>query len=613
MAEFSKLYLTKRGQSLMAKIIAGETSVKFTKVSISSKVYAESALESLTALEQVQQTNDVTKVTITNTTSVKVETAFTNEKLSAGYYLRSLGLYATDPDLGEILYAVCVETSGYCYMPAYNGVTVSSAYIQLYTTVGNSDNVSLAVYSGAYATVEDIDALEAEIADLQAYVGYTDDDIYGVEVDFVNKKFTRLAGAANKAGGTPFDAVHAFGGRKRCNVTDEGKVIAYYGDTGFSSTGVTTEAITIDSGRNEGTYPIGTKVQVMVEQPKFYYKVVPLELEIINEGDKQGQHTRKARYYVSDTKKAGFKLHPAFIRNGIENDFIYLAAFEGSLYDTSADAYILDDSQVADFNSDALSSIANAKPASGATQNLTRANTRKLAQNRGKGWEQMYAATAAVSQLLMLIEYGTFNMQSAIGSGVTSKAYGEGNESEITGATINLGNASGVAQNSNSYDFVSYRGEENFWGNIWVWVDGMNEQNPDDWNNTTPEQFTGQHGRMYVADHGFTDNTGEAPYEDTGICPCYIASGYINSFGYSEKFDYLFIPTEGGGNSSLPVGDAIYNCNSNWRVGRLGGCWNDGVYAGAFGLSLNHAASHRNRYVGGRLVYVPSANEEAEE
>lgn len=605
MAEFSKLYLTKRGQSLMAKILAGASGIEFTKVSVSSKVYAESALENLTALEGVQQSNNVTKVTITNGTSVKVETAFTNEKLTAGYYLRSLGLYAKDPQLGEILYAVCVETTGLCYMPAYNGVTVSSAYVQLYTTVGNSDNVSLAVYSGAYATVEDIAELEKKIADLQAFVGYTDSNIYGVEVDFKNRRFTRLAGAFGKAGGSPFDVVNCFGGRRRCNVTNDGKVIAYYGDTGFTNTGVTTQAIEIESGRNAGTYPVGTRVQVMVEQPKFYYKVVPLETEIVTEGEGNGYHLRKARYYVCDTPETGFKVHPGFVRNGKVNDFIYLSAFEGSLFDVSANAYILDDSQVADFNADLLSSISNAKPASGLTQNLTRANVRKLAQNRGKGWEQMYAATLSISQILMLVEYGQFNMQSAIGNGIVSKASGEGNEAELTGATVNLGNSSGTATNTNNLQAVSYRGEENLWGNIWQWVDGLNEENP--------SEFTAEdHGTLYVADHDFADNTGAAPYEDTGIHPCHTNGSYINAFGYSESYDNLFIPTAVGGSSALPVGDYFYNPNPGWRVGVSGGRWAAGAASGPFYLNLSNAASTRDRTIGGRLVYVPSAQDETD-
>lgn len=606
MAEFSKLYLTKRGQALVAKIMAGATNIQFTKVSTSSKVYAESALEALTALENVQQTNNVTKVTISNNTSVRVETAFTNEKLTAGYYLRCLGLYAKDPDLGEILYAVCVETSGLCYMPAYNGVTVSSAYIQLYTTVGNSDNVNLAVYSGAYATVEDISAMEAEIADLRAYVGYTDGDIYGVEVDFANKKFTRLAGAVGMAGGEPFDKVRAMGGRKRCNLTDDGVVVAYQGDLAFSSSGVLTQAATV----GDTTYPVGTKVQVMVEQPKFYYKVVPMVLERTSDTADQGWKTRKVRYYISDTPKAGFKVHPQFICNGKENDYIYKSAYEGCLWDKSAAAYIMDDAQVADFANDMLSSIANAQPASGKTQNLTRANTRKLAQNRGHGWEQQYAAVLAGTQLLMLIEYGNFNSQNNIGAGVTNKPWLEDgvNYSELTGATVNLGNASGAVTNANGYNVVSYRGEENLWGNIWKWEDGLNIKNP-----STFAADDGQVGVLYAADHGFADDTGAAPYEDTGIRVPYVSWSYISAFGYSEAYDWLFVGVEGKGNSSVPVGDCVQNVNPGWRVARSGAGWDSGATAGVFCLDLYYSAGNRYRNFSGRSVYIPSRKKELDD
>lgn len=606
MAEFSKLYLTKRGQALVAKIMAGATNIQFTKVSTSSKVYAESALEALTALENVQQTNNVTKVTISNNTSVRVETAFTNEKLTAGYYLRCLGLYAKDPDLGEILYAVCVETSGLCYMPAYNGVTVSSAYIQLYTTVGNSDNVNLAVYSGAYATVEDISAMEAEIADLRAYVGYTDGDIYGVEVDFANKKFTRLAGAVGMAGGEPFDKVRAMGGRKRCNLTDDGVVVAYQGDPAFSSSGVLTQAATV----GDTTYPVGTKVQVMVEQPKFYYKVVPMVLERTSDTADQGWKTRKVRYYISDTPKAGFKVHPQFICNGKENDYIYKSAYEGCLWDKSAAAYIMDDAQVADFANDMLSSIANAQPASGKTQNLTRANTRKLAQNRGHGWEQQYAAVLAGTQLLMLIEYGNFNSQNNIGTGVINKPWLEDgvNYSELTGATVNLGNASGAVTNANGYNVVSYRGEENLWGNIWKWEDGLNIKNP-----STFAADDGQVGVLYAADHGFADDTGAAPYEDTGIRIPYVSWSYISAFGYSEAYDWLFVGVEGNGNSSVPVGDCVQNVNPGWRVAVSGARWAYGASAGVFFLGLGVSAGDRGRTVSGRSVYIPSRKKELDD
>ena len=580
MAEFSKLVITNKGQALLAKMIAGEGSVEFTKVSASSTAYTDAQLEGLTSLSNVKQTSLISKITRTNGVAIKVEAAFTNTELTAGYYMKALGLYAVDPDDGEILYAVTRETSGNCYMPAYNGITVSGAYVQLVTTVGNAENVSLEVDQAAVATIGDIQDLQKQIADLEAFIGYSDEDIFGVEVDFANKKFTRLSGAVNRTPGAGFDSINAFGGRKRCNVADDGTVTAYYGDSGYTTT-----------GKNAA----GTPVQVMVEQPKFYYKVVPMVLE---KGVK-GMKIRKARYYVSDTLKPGFKVHPAFVENGNVNPYIYLAAFEGSLFDTSANAYILDDSQVADFAADKLSSIAGVKPISGLQQNLTRGNTRLLARKRGAGWEQAYAATAAASQLLMLIEYASFNMQSAIGNGVTNKTDdGASSMTEITGATANLGNASGSVTNANGYNIVSYRGEENFWGNIWTWVDGMNEENP--------ATFTsGMAGTLHVADHGFADDTKASPYKNTGIHPIQ-GSGYVSAFGYSEEFDWLFIAVEYSGNSSLPVGDYAWNNNTGWRVALLGGEWHYGACAGAFYWGLYLASTYRGRYVGGRLVYVPS-------
>ena len=414
-------------------------------------------------------------------------------------------------------------------------------------------------------------------------------------MDFENKKFTRLAGAVNRSAGSGFDGINAFGGRKRCNLTNDGRVAAYYGEAGFSTTGKLTQAVDRNPVGTESPdenlkFSAGTIVQVMVEQPKFYYKVVPLKTEKRT----KGAITRKIRYYVSDTPKAGFKLHPAFIVNGQENDVAYLAAFEGSLWDASASAYILDDSQVADFAADMLCSIANAKPLSGLTQNATRANIRKLAEKRGTGWEQGVVQTASASQMLMLIEYATFNMQSVIGNGAVSKTDdGKTSMTENTGATITLGNASGSVVNANGIQIVSYRGEENFWGNIWWWIDGINHYA----NATTGECDT------YVADHGFTDDSKAAPYEDTGMCAKY-GNGYISAFCYSEDFDWLFLPGEFNGNTALPVGDYCWNQNgTGWRVAKLGAGWGSGLGAGAFYWALSNASSSRDRDVGGRLVY----------
>lgn len=77
----------------------------------------------------------------------------------------------------------------------------------------------------------------------------------------------------------------------------------------------------------------------MVYQPKFYYLVCPVVYDRQETG--YGYHLRKANYYVSETQRAGFKLHPAFYdKNGNEVDYILMSAYEGCIYDTSANAYL---------------------------------------------------------------------------------------------------------------------------------------------------------------------------------------------------------------------------------------------------------------------------------
>lgn len=596
MSEFRQLIITNKGQSLMAKLIAGKANVTFTKVAASATTYNDSQIPALTALSNIKQQVAVSKVTRINSVAVQVDAAMENSALTTGYYMNSIGLYANDPDDGEILYAVAGANVG-AYMPPYNGITVSGAYLKLVTTVSNASNVSMTVDPAAVATVGDINALQAEITDIQSYIGYTDADIYGVEVDFKNKKFTRLAGAVGKTPGDAFNGVKAFGGRRRCNVTDEGKVVAYFGDAGYSETGVLTSAITKGEGDNIRTYAAKTKVQVMVEQPKFYYKVVPLELEKIQGG--KGFHMRKARYYVSDTMKAGFKLHPAFIKDGKEKNFIYLSAYEGCTYDTSASAYKLNDAQDVDWTDDVLASIANAKPTSGLTQSsATRNGFRTIAAKRGLGWSQETVQAATATELLFLIEYASFDMQSKIGAGVTTKTDdGATSMTEITGATTTLGNKSGQVINTNGYSVVAYRGEENPFGNIWKWIDGINVYNKNE-------------GSVYIADHGFKDDTNAAPYSDAGITICG-SNGYVSAFAYNEDFDWLFIASEVLGNSSLPVGDYFWQnkAYNGYTVAKLGGSWNNGSVAGGFGWNVNNASGYRYRAIGGRLLYVPDGTD----
>ena len=592
MGAFKSAVITTKGQALLAKVVAGTTKLEFTKIKVSEQKLSGD-LASLTGIGTIKQEEKVASVVRQNGANVKVSASFSNETLGAGYYVRNIGLYANDPQDGEILYSISVadeSTATADWMPPFNGIGVSSLLVDLVTAVSNASSVEVTVDPSAGATVAQITNLQEQIDDVRTFVGYEEEDVYGVEVDFVNKKFTRLAGAENMTAGEDFSALTPWGGRKRCILADDGTVLAYRGETGYTETGATTQAIT----KGEKEYPTGTKVQVMVEQPIFYVKAVPVKSAVASSG--RGKQYSKARFYISPTPKAGFKPVGGFRdANGNLQEKIYLAAYEGCIYDTSANAYLKNDEQVADFAADMLSSIASAKPASGLTQSLTRANTRKLANNRGTGWQLSNIFSLSATQWLILVEYASFDAQAKVGQGVsTFTDDGATNMSLVTGATAGLGNGSGIPDGgTNGKCSVSYRGEENLWGNIWTWLDGINIFNTD----TTSAVYVKEYGVMK------DDTTGDG-YIPVGF-GAFKGEGYISAFGIDGELMELFIPVANGGASNLPVGDYFWNNNTGFRVAILGGRWNDGAGCGAWYLGWHYASSDRSRNIGGRLLYVP--------
>lgn len=621
MAQFKTAVITTKGIALMGKVMRGQTALNFSKICTSDTTYTDSQLANLTALSGIKQTAQIASVTRQNDATAKVSTSFSNLSLTSGYYVRTIGLYAVDPSEGDILYSVCIVDTSVAqpdYMPPYNGVGVSSLLINMVTTVGNADSVTVTVDPAAVATVSQITDLQDQVDDLKGYVGYMDDEIYGVEVDFKNKRFTRLAGAEGQSAGTFFDNLSPWGGRKRCMLSDDGYILGYYGDAWYTESGKLNQAVKIEikaaSGDTEAeykTFPVGTPVQVMVKQPKIWVKVVPLTLEKAKYG--RGMQMKKARYYVSTTPKPGFVVPEVFkAKNGKYQDYIFLSAFKGSLYDVSASAYLLEDEQVADFTADTgdkMCSIAGAKPMSGKTQNLTRANSRALAKNRnagvesdntagGEGWRQHDIFAMSVTQILALVEYATFDVQSAIGMGVCSLTDdGASNLAINNGSTSSMGNNSGSADDtSDGKHGVTYRGEENLWGNIWTWLDGINIESKGIQNiYLNPDYST------------WADNTAEN-YEDSGFTGA-MGNGYVSAYGWNDKYPYIMYPTECSGSDRLPVGAYHYqNAQANqWCVCALGGDWSSARTCGWY-LSCDRGSGARIRTIGGRLLYVPQAD-----
>ncbi len=492
------------------------------------------------------------------------------------------------------------------------------------------------------------------------------DLVPGLSWDKVTDAYTRLGSAVGQSRAY-FDGISPWKDIKRCNLADDGTVNAYYGDPGY-----------VEDGSNG---------QIMVEIPKFWYK-----LDIVG---------NKYRWSVSPASRANYKLHPAFSRDGVVKDHIYVSAYEACAYDVTAPATEIDTITVtagasADGNvvitldgnrpisvavtngdtaeqvaaklraatyncvpyspqsfaasgsgaqcvltcsvtglkttatfsggttgvtatvakttagaggyalndpagrdqtagtGDKLASVAGVKPISGWKQTLTIANARTLAHNRGAGWEQMDFLAACAVQLLHLVEYASFNSQANIGNGVVSVTDDVAtNMAVYTGQTSALGNASGTATGQTHYqtgqaaNSISYRGIENFWGNIWKLVDGINikaDRNP------------------WVADHDFASDTFAHPYSDSGLTLCN-ANGYATDIALDSDSDYQFLASAVGGSSSTKLCDYHYQATGN-RIALLGASWIDGARAGAWYWNLNNGSGFSYRNGGARLCFV---------
>lgn len=557
--------------------------------SISSANSAKSALDTAISNAKTAKSNLDTSTSTGNTAKNNLDTAISNAT-------------KTRSDLNAVI------SSAQSAQSSLSGVIAqaSTAQTNLQNATNGATNVFNQLTAENVSAKANLDALRSEdfnaqeilsgVTDIRAYLGMIEtEDVLGITIDYKNKTCTRIAGAKNLTAGADFDKFSMYGGRKRCNVSDGGTINAYYGDEGYTED--------------------GSNGQVMVYQPKFYYLVCPLEYDRQETG--YGYHLRKANYYVSETQRAGFKLHPAFYdKNGNEVDYILMSAYEGCIYDTSANAYLKNDEQVMDASKDKFSSIAGARPASGVSQNLTRPNIEQMAKNRGEGWHSFGIKTASMEQLLMIVEMGMMNLQTAIGQGVVNLPWTTGSDTTssyagATGSTASLGNGTGRATKTTTYEggkatdytvdgktSICYRGVENFWGNIWKFAYGVNI-----WGNG---KMAG--GMPYIcSDFNYAEGKNTDNYEGAGFTVTK-ANGYISAMGYSTKYDWLFMASECLGNSSLPVGDYTYiteNLNG-YRIARLGGYWNGGSSAGGFSWDLHNGVGYRSRLIGGRLVYVPT-------
>lgn len=287
----------------------------------------------------------------------------------------------------------------------------------------------------------------------------------------------------------------------------------------------------------------GTDGNVMVEIPKFYYRYTVV-------GDSKTVE-------ISDRPENGFALHPAFIKAGAEVDNRYYRAYEGYYDGTS------------------LRSVSGVRP----TRNQNINTFRSYAKSNGAGWHLTDWQLLHAVQILYLTEFADFNAQAILGNGnSTGEDYGV-----TSGNSNTLGNNSSSAPNDN---WMSYRGIENFYADIWEFIDGINIRDREVWLSNNHDQFE-------------SDLFDGVNYVNIGITVPVANQSYVTDINFGQDG---FISTEVGGGSTTYITDGLWTKPGD-RVCRFGGAAHNGAWCGSFCLNLHGSSANDTVYYGAAVAF----------
>ena len=376
--------------------------------------------------------------------------------------------------------------------------------------------------SGTVTTTQYVDARVNEV------VGQLSTDYYqgayGISWDYATDTYIRT-------GAKGYTAIQSM--MRRCVVKADGTVNYYLNPDNSNFKADRTPSVLTGADGN-----------VMVEIPKHYIKV-----ETVGNVDS---------FSISLTPEAGYVLDPAFLKWNdtamVEVPYRYFRAYEGFV------------------SGGKLLSVSGVTP----TRSQTIATFRTQAMANGAGWHLTDWNLLNTIKRLCYIEFCDF---------IVTKYLGNGNDTGsdfgiTTGQSNALGNRSSNSTHNDKY--MSYRGIENMYADIWEFVDGVNVNN---------YQFYVNGKYSTFASDVFTgDYAAKGPLTVAGA-----ANSLIKR--YAVSVDGGFIPTVVGGSTTTFYGDALWSATGA-GIALYGGDAAVGASAGLGMLAASSASSYSSAALG---------------
>lgn len=447
-------------------------------------------------------------------------------------------------------------------------------------TIGIAREWSSGTNIAIVLTSQHVDVIQSNQNTLQSQIDFINtlnSPIIGVQWDTnsTSPTLTRIDAAGTPLGAmttADFDKHILFGGRWRC-VRNR-----------------TTGEITFGTNaRGDGLTLDGTAGDVLVCEPRCYAKA---DYGVAGAGI--------ARYWVSPRPAAGFTVHPYWMQrnNGIASPVVYSGAYESYGY--------LDG---ATFK---LGSASGKVPITGGVAYPDLPNTGRFNMSDAETYANNITGTIrsgceniwnySATQLLMYIEFGTTNLQTALGKGVVDLVSGTGFAGKNTGAddidSRLAENGTGTGSGTDGKTPVCWRGKENPYGNCFKFNIGANF-------------YLDGSVRLLKRDGtGTPSATLAAGSYETVAGPVGLTNGYISATLQDEVSNLAFVPA-----SVADGGSAYYLCDywnaptANGNILLAGGAWSDGLSAGPGCRNARGTPSNSVRYVSARLEFYPDGGD----
>lgn len=307
------------------------------------------------------------------------------------------------------------------------------------------------------------------------------------------------------------------------------------------------------------------------------------------------------------TDNTQYEIHPFGVQHGgVERPYIYVGAKEAYGY--------------LDGGTFKLGSASGKQPITGAVSytdlpesgRFTLDDAITYAGNKGTGWWPCNPYTYADIKLRMAIEYGTFDIPSQLGLGVTNKAVGDAGtySGVLTGAdSIDSrlsSNGTGTGSGVNGETPICWRYLENIYGNVWEMMAGINmflSAGTDGEGNS----YSAGTCRVLKASGGGTPaaTLTAANYLTVSGTVTVNDPNYISALLTGKTGAQLFLPSAVGGTSTTKICDTFYRPYYNPSIVLHGGWWNNGTNAGPFCMFANAPTTYSHRGAGCRLEYYP--------